>query len=389
MILVDATPLQTGHRYRGIGAYAAGFLDALIGELASPRLRLMIQPPHTDDHPALASLLRRAHVSPITIRRPRWGRSRLEWLYSLLTLGPCVAMARPRLYHALEAYGLVKIPGVTTVATLHDLIPFHTSTVAPERRTIDHRLGLARYARLLRRVEMVLAVSEATRNDAIGRLGVDADRIRVVYGACDDARFSPRPASEVDAVVERYKLRRPYILHVGSADPYKNTRRAIDAFDLFLQRTHDNCALYIPGMWPVQPVEELQNRHRRLLADGKLGLLGYVAADDLPALYCGAEMMLFPSLVEGFGIPVLEAMRCGVPVVTSNVSSLPEVAGEAALLVDPYDTEAMAHAMESLATDSSLRARLVERGHQRAAQFTFQRTARETLAVYREFGADV
>jgi glycosyltransferase involved in cell wall biosynthesis len=130
---------------------------------------------------------------------------------------------------------------------------------------------------------------------------------------------------------------------------------------------------------------ELRRSYAHLLAGERLRVLGFVPHDDLPALYSGAEALIYPSLLEGFGLPILEAMRCGTPVLTSTTSSLPEVAGAAALLVDPSRVEEIVSGMQQLARDSALRAELVRRGLEQAGQFTFKRTAEETLRVYRHY----
>ena len=166
---------------------------------------------------------------------------------------------------------------------------------------------------------------------------------------------------------------------MGLASVYPTILRA---FTTFSRHGHSEWVLCIAGKWPAQGLAQVERSYPDLLSSGRLRMLGYVPDDDLPALYGGADLFVYPSLLEGFGLPILEAMRCAAPVLTSTVSSLPEVAGDAALLVDPHDSEAIAEAMARLAGDAELRADLIQRGLQRAQEFSWARTSELTLRVY-------
>ena len=388
MIVVDATPLQTGHRVRGIGTYTGGLLDALTRLPHPMPLGLLRQPPQPDDAPALADVLARPGITTVPLLKPPWRKDRLQWLVSQPAIALALRRSGARLYHATDSNGLVLVPGVTTVVTLYDLIPLHNPDVLFPPRWLDQRIGYARYLRLLRRADHLIAISEATKRDAVERLRIPPERITVTPLAVDARRFYPRPAAEVDRVLARYNLRQPYFLHVGSyvgpSDQNKNTANILRAFDLFSRDPNATHRLYLAGKWSPLAIQELYAAYPRLADSGRLRVLGYVPDDDLPALYSGAGALVYPSLVEGFGLPVLEAMRCGCPVLTSGVSSLPEVAGGAALYVDPYSVEEIAAALGSLAAQPDLRAALARRGLQRAEGFTWRRTAEATLRVYEE-----
>jgi glycosyltransferase involved in cell wall biosynthesis len=176
---------------------------------------------------------------------------------------------------------------------------------------------------------------------------------------------------------------RPYILFVGSIEPRKNLPRLIRAFEVAMGETGLPHDLVFCGPWGWRYQAVVQAWERSPMRD-RIRHAGYVPASDLPALYAGADLLAYPSLQEGFGFPVLEAMACGTPVVTSNVSAIPEIAGDAALMVPPANVDAIAHAIASVLTDSNLARDLVERGHRRARPFTWQRAAAETLEVYRQ-----
>lgn len=228
----------------------------------------------------------------------------------------------------------------------------------------------------------LLADSEATRRDLIQHYGADPDRITVVYPGLDPAFRPTNDPNQLAAVRSRYDIHSDYVIHVGTLQPRKNLHRLLDAFERIdnSQLIIDNSQLQLvlagkPGWLAGDLVA------RATAMPNRVRLLGHVDQPDLPALISGARALAMPSLYEGFGLPVLEAMACGTPVVASNVSSLPEVAGDAALLVDPHDTDALAEALARSLTDEDLHAELRRRGLQRAQQFTWHRAAQQTLAV--------
>lgn len=204
--------------------------------------------------------------------------------------------------------------------------------------------------------------------------------MNVVIPEAPSPIFRPMAESEIEPILRRHGINFPYVLYVGSTEPRKNLVRLLDAFARLRLAT---CTwhLVIVGArdWTarriVHAVERLQLRDA-------VHFTGLVQEDDLPGLYCGADLFVFPSLLEGFGLPVIEAMACGTPVVTSTSSSLPEVAGDAAVLVDPYDPAAIAHAMLRVLEDRALALELRARGMARARQFTWEQAARRITAVY-------
>jgi len=287
-----------------------------------------------------------------------------------------VFMRRIDLFHGPDTR-LPRRTAARRVATWHDVAALVSDTYADER---FRRKKLQRYREVADRADRIIAISKSTRDDIVGLFGVEPARVAVVpLGVSDD--FSPRPPGEQDAVRRALGLDRDFVLCLGAITRRKNTRRVIQAFAQ-VARERD-VLLVLAGRkgygWETElaPIEELGLRDR-------VRLVPHVPAGRLPALYSAARALVFPSLYEGFGIPVLEAMACGTPVVTSNCSSLPEVAGDAALLVDPRDTEAIAEAALRLLDDEALRESLRARGLERARQFPWSRTARQTLQVYRE-----
>jgi glycosyltransferase involved in cell wall biosynthesis len=230
-----------------------------------------------------------------------------------------------------------------------------------------------------RRATALIAVSEATKRDLGELYGIASDRIHVIPEAAAP-RFRPVSADRAARVRQRYGLPARFVLAVGTLEPRKNLTRLVHACEsLFAEDAVDALVLVGGRGW-------LDSDFYRMLDDspwkGRVMLPGYIADDDLPAVYAAASVTALPSLYEGFGLPVLEAMACGSPVCTSNASSLPEVAGDAALYFDPLDVEQMTAQLRRVVSDEALAKDLGERGLARASLFSWDRVARETLAVY-------
>jgi glycosyltransferase involved in cell wall biosynthesis len=233
-----------------------------------------------------------------------------------------------------------------------------------------------------RNADRLITISESTRDDLVRLWRLDPRRVTAVQLAAD-AVYEPVGAGRIAAACRRYGVQpSSYILYVGVLEPRKNVDRLVAAFGRAAERLQ-GLDLVIAGKrgWMYDQifaqVEALGLRDR-------VRFPGYVAKEDLPALYGGARLFAYPSRYEGFGLPVLEAMRCETPVVTTNVSSMPEVAGDAALLVDPDDVAGLADALVRLVNDPTLARDLARRGRERAARFSWERCARETLDVYEQ-----
>ena len=224
----------------------------------------------------------------------------------------------------------------------------------------------------------ILAVSEATKREIIRYLGIPAERIVVTYDAAE-ARFQPPNPAELAAFRQRAGLPERFILFLGTLEPRKNIPTLLEAY---ANIARDTDAALIIGGGKGWLYDEIFAKAEALNLGERIHFAGYIPGDDLPLWYAAATVFAFPSVYEGFGMPLLEAMACGTPTLTSNRSSLPEVVGDAGLTVDPYDAEAMGAALLRLLRDADLRGDLRERGLARAKHFSWRKTAEKTLAVY-------
>jgi glycosyltransferase involved in cell wall biosynthesis len=266
---------------------------------------------------------------------------------------------------------------IPSVVTIHDLafIRFPQTFRAYNRTYLDFATRLT-----ARRAARILTVSEHTRREVIGLLGVPPERVVVTPNAAR-AHFRPPPIGAIDQLRARHGLPERFLLYVGTLEPRKNLTTLLEAFAEVARRT--DATLLIGGGkgWLYTPIFE------RLAALGlrdRVRVVGYIDEEELPLWYAAATVFVFPSIYEGFGMPPLEAMACGTPVVTSNTSSLPEVVGDAGIMVDPHDAAALAAALAQLLNDADLRADLRTRGLQRAARFTWNTTAERTLRAYED-----
>ncbi|MFN8595229.1 MAG: glycosyltransferase family 1 protein [Anaerolineae bacterium] len=358
-IVLDART-ATDH-FPGIGRYVVNLAHALLSLAPDLDLRLL------HDQTAHASRLALPKL-PITNLPISSFSLQQQWIVPRQ-----LRELKARLYHS-PYYLMPYRPGVPTVLTAYDVIPL----VYPQYYTVPQRLIFRfAHARALKTAHVTLAISEATKVDLVRQFGTRPDRI-VVTPLAADPRFALQTTAAVQTVREKYHLPERYVLYVGSNKPHKNLARLIKAW-LTAEGGMGNVELVIAGSWDERYPEA------KRLAEGhaRVHFLGSIDDADLPALYASALAFAFVSEYEGFGLPPLEAMACGTPVLASNTSSLPEVIGDAGLLVDPHEIDAIAAALERIITDKNLRLDLKQRSLQRAAQFSWEQTARLTLDVYR------
>ncbi len=276
------------------------------------------------------------------------------------------------------------------VATLHDinniLFPEEDPSSSPER-VRRHML-----ARGLRRAARVIAVSEATKRDAVTHLGLSPDRIEVVHNAIDEQVGRPVTDNERIEVLHRYQIRGPFVLYTGRIQPHKNIPRLIEAFavakaELEKRPEYSELTLIVIGD-QSDAFPAVRHAVMRSRVQQSVRFLGFVPVETLRCFYEAATAFLFPSLYEGFGLPPLEAMAHGTPVITSNLSSMPEAVGDAAVLVNPENVFEIARGLQRVLLDETLREQLRRRGREQVARFSWDQSARRVLAIYHQVGRD-
>ena len=284
------------------------------------------------------------------------------------------------LFHAPH-YVLPPLVRCRSVVTIHDCIHLMFPQYLPNRLAFGYArtsIGLA-----ARRATRVLTVSESSKRDILRFVDTEPEKIDVIYNAYDE-RFAIDPAEEdVVRVRERYQLQDEFVLYAGNVKPHKNLERLIDAFHIVRNRGLDHLKLVMIGD-EISKYTALRRAVHRHQLHKYVRFLGYLPEETLAVMYRLAGVFVFPSLYEGFGLPPLEAMASGTPVVTSNVSSLPEVAGDAAVLVDPYDPHAIADGIYRVLTDADVRKDLRRKGVARAGQFSWEQSVRRVRKIYGE-----
>ena len=361
------------HHRAGLGRYAESLARGLAPRLGE-RLALFY-----NAEAGVAPLvgLEKIPASTVALGYKPWRMA--VWLGQLAHMGFDRLLPGAALYHATE-HLLLPLRNVPTVITVHDLI---------FRRLAQYHKPLNRWYLSLtlplfcRRARHIIAVSAFTKQDLVTAYGLPEEKITVIYEAADP-RFRPASPGVVASARARYRLPARYVLYVGTIEPRKNLIRLLSAFE----------QLYAAGLSDALVIV---GKRGWLYADFFTALAqspacqavlfpGYVPDEDLPALYTGSQALAFPSLFEGFGLPVIEAMACNAPVVCADRGSLPEIAGEAALLINPEDVDALAGALRRVIEDQALAADLRLRGLAQSGRFSWDRTVSETLAVYQRLG---
>ncbi len=327
----------------------------------------------------LPALKRRAPENAYALISPKAGGGNLAklWFEQVVFMHAC------RREHAdithVPYFASPLFSPTRTVVTIHDLIPLRLPAY---RGSLLVRAYTRLVAASARRANAIIADSECSQHDIVNHLGIDAARVHVVYLAAD-VRYRPVDDTVVRA---KYALPEKYLLYLGGFDQRKNVRVIIEAFTHLPEFHARGYRLALAGVRLGEDSAFFPSPQRIARQVGlpkeAIQYIGWVDEDDKPALYSGATAFLFPSLYEGFGLPPLEAMACGAPVVCSNASAMPEVVGDAALQVDPHDVSAWADAIHAVLTDAARRAAIRERGIAQSKKFSWDRAADETLAVY-------
>ena len=364
-IVIDARKL---HDF-GIGTYIRNLVTEL-GALDASSEYVLLTRPDDADAPSLGGPNFRTVVES----------SRPYSIAEQFQVPRAVARAHADLLHEPH-YVLPPLTRAKTVVTIHDCIHLRFPEYLPSRAAYGYAHTMIRLA--ARKANRILTVSHASKRDILHYTGVPAEKVVVVHNGLDE-RFAAAPdADTVERVRARFQLDHPFVLYVGNIKPHKNLARLIAAFAEMRTDGPEGLKLVVIGDETSKHPGLRQAVHRHRL-DKHVRFFGFQPSTTLVVFYRLARAFVFPSLYEGFGLPPLEAMAHETPVVTSNVSSLPEVAGDGALLVDPYDVHAIADGMRRVVTDEALRRDLIEKGRTRARAFSWRQAAASTLQVYRQ-----
>jgi glycosyltransferase involved in cell wall biosynthesis len=351
----------------GIGTYIRNLLRHLARIDRDSQYILLSRP---DDRAALASL--GPNFRPVSETAGNYS------IAEQLTIPLALRRERVNLFHAPH-YVLPPLVSCRSVVTIHDCIHLMFPQYLPGRLALGYARGSIGLAS--RRATRVLTVSESSNRDIQRFVDIPPEKIDVIYNAYDE-RFGVEPREEeVVRVRERYQLHDEFVLYAGNVKPHKNLERLIEAFHLVRQRGLGHLKLVLIGD-EISKYAALRRAVHRHQLHQYVRFLGYLPEETLAVMYRLAGVFVFPSLYEGFGLPPLEAMASGTPVVTSNVSSLPEVAGDAAILVDPYDPRAIADGIYDVLNDERLRRELRQKGLARARQFSWEASIRRVREIY-------
>ncbi|MFQ5855134.1 MAG: glycosyltransferase family 4 protein [Anaerolineae bacterium] len=368
-IYVDVS--ATVHSRAGLGRYAESLAHALARQ-ASGRFALF----HNRAAgpwalTSLASLPRRS----VPLGYKPWRMA--VWLGQLAGVGFDWLLPDGELYHATE-HLLMPLRSVPTVLTVHDLI---FKLFPQHHKRLNYWFLNAAMPLFVRRADAIITISESSKRDLIQHYGTPAEKIAVVYEAAAP-RFQPASAYTVAQVRREYDLPDRFLLTVGTIEPRKNLSRLLEAL-VRLRQDDPHLHLVVVGKrgWLYQ---DFFRRIETLEMQDVVHFPGYVLDADLSAIYSAAMAVVMASVYEGFGLPVLEALACGTPVVSSHVSSLPEIGGDAACYFDPMNVDDMTATLGQVLADEEMRAEMREAGLEQAAKFSWARAARETMAVYEQ-----
>ena len=355
----------------GIGSYIRNLLEAIARSPESLPYRFRVYA-HSRDRDAVPAMP--AHFEIVTEDSPGYSVAELtRFAWRLMR-------DRLDLFHATH-YVIPPLARARAVVTIHDIIHVLYPEYLPNRAALLYARVMI--GRALRRADRIITVSYNSKRDLVDYFGIAPARIDVVYNGVARRFHANVSRAERERVATKYGLPRPYLLFLGGEKPHKNVRNVLRGFAEARRERALPHALVLAG-----PMPKNRSRVEALIAaldlSSRVFRPGIVPEEDLPGLFAGADAVLYPTLYEGFGLPVVEAMACGVPVLTSSTSALQEIAGGYAALVDPMDVDAIARGISDLATNPTRRAELIELGKRRAADFSWDRAAQQTLRVYAE-----
>ncbi|MEY3052848.1 MAG: hypothetical protein RLY31_2633 [Bacteroidota bacterium] len=368
MVVAVNTRLLLPGKLEGIGRYMQEVLLRLTRQHPSDRFFFLF------DRPFDPAFVFADNVTPVVLSPPARHPLLFVWWFEY-ALPKALARLQPDVFLSMDNFLSLHTP-VPTVLVTHDLAPLHF----PEQLTLPQRWYYQYFLeRFNRRADAILAVSHFTRTDILNRFRLPPEKVSVA-GNAGRPEFQPLPVATIREIRDRYADGQPFFLYVGAIHPRKNVHRLIAAFERFKQDTGSSARLVVAGRFAWRS-EDVRSAWETSPFRSHIRFPGYVPDNELPSLTAAAFACVYVSLFEGFGVPLVEAMLSGVPVITSNTTSMPEVAGDAAILVNPEDIPEIASAMAMLWRNDGLRTDLVARGFRQATSFRWEETAAKVYAT--------
>ncbi|MBI5902730.1 MAG: glycosyltransferase family 4 protein [Deltaproteobacteria bacterium] len=362
-IAIDARMIN----YTGIGRYTQNLIASL-ARLDVVDLTVL----RDDEPPQGAGIGRRVKFRKPTFSIPVYSMKE----HILLPLE--MKMTGADLFH-YPSFNMPLVNPRPSVVTIHDLVYYLDQAACPGK--MAHLYARLVFRKVAGAAKRILTLSEYTKKDIVEHLGVHHDKVVVTYPGVDEFYRPERESASLDRVRKRYSIDGDYVLYVGNHGVNKNLHRLLNAFAGLKNRK--STVLILAGKTDPRR-QDLYNLPSSLGVEDRVRFIGKVPEEDLPALYTMAKVFVFPSLYEGFGLPPLEAMACGAPVVASTATSLPEAVGDAGVLADPFDAGAIAGALDKVLSSKALQSELREKGIKRAGRFSWLECAKKTVEVYRE-----
>ena len=381
-ILVDARGLQEGfkdHRHRGIGHYASNLINGIL-ESNSPFEFIFL----LENGLAMDERLRNR---PCIFHTPQWFEPKTTRMISDQWMLPrSIPYNSFDLLHFLAQGDGSMFSRCPSVISVMDTISFSAKELYGPHQRLKHTLAYYIVNRILQNSCRIIAISEHTKKDILNYFTLPSEKIRVVPLAAERRYFQKRTTSDLMRIRSHFGLPENFLLYVGGIDPRKNIELIFKALKLLLDENPLTCPLlaFAGDIVHQREYPQIMKSLRSLGIGDRIKFLGYIPDEDLPLLYQASTMFIFPSRYEGFGLPVLQAMAAGTPVITTKLSSIPEVAGDAVLYINPDKPIELARAIKEIFSNHTIRLSLINSGMKRAEAFSWERTVHETLEVYRE-----
>ncbi|MFU0783664.1 MAG: Glycosyl transferase group 1 [Thermoanaerobacterium thermosaccharolyticum] len=313
--------------------------------------------------------------------QPKYGKSAAikRFIWTQFNLKKDILKENVNILYSTTHHGLLSFD--RQIITVHDLLPLYFNYKDSLQRILQSNYFKYFLPRILKKTKKIITISDCTKKDMIKFFRIEEEKIVRIYNGYDDKEFYFRNKA-YEYIFSKYKIKK-YLLAIGASYPHKNYERFLQAAKIVKDKGTHNFSIIIAG-GKKEYQESLKKLSQEMGLYSEIRFIDYVSQEDLPYLYSAAQCLVYPSLYEGFGLPPLEAMACGCPVITSNTSSLPEVVGDAGIMVVPYDVNEIAKAIDLVLSNENLRKEMIEKGLKQAKKFSWRKTAEEILKVYED-----